>query len=154
MCHGMGPVTEASLTLEMGPKMTTPLLWPKTLLSSWLWQWMAPGTMCLLFHWWAKWRRASQSCQHLHWETYGRRCGDHFPHLWWSILSLFYEAESWCLPWPNHLQSFFTHLSDPSKKVYFILNLCHMLKWIRITFDEAGTLVDQDGGKKYWQYTD
>lgn len=53
---------------------------------------------------------------------------------------------------PTSLQTFFPNPLEPTKKVYVLLDVCHMLKLVRNTFDEGGILIDKDGCKVYWQY--
>ena len=50
------------------------------------------------------------------------------------------------------LQAYFIHPLDKNKKIYVLLDVCHMLKLIRNTFGASGILVDKDGNKIYWRY--
>ncbi len=52
----------------------------------------------------------------------------------------------------GQLQCYFTHPLDKNKKIYVLLDVCHMLKLVRNTLDSFGTLVDKDGKKICWKY--
>lgn len=56
-----------------------------------------------------------------------------------------------CLKIEN-LQCYFVHPLDKTKKIYVLLDVCHMLKLVRNTLGSYGTLVDKDGGKICWKY--
>ena len=56
-----------------------------------------------------------------------------------------------CMTPPN-LKPYFIHPSDKSKKIYVLLDICHMLKLVRNTLGDGGTLVDKDGNKVCWEY--
>jgi hypothetical protein len=53
---------------------------------------------------------------------------------------------------PGTLQPYFSHPVDPKKKVYVLLDICHMLKLIRNTLGEKHILIDKDGEKICWDY--
>ncbi len=53
---------------------------------------------------------------------------------------------------PPNLKPYFVHPSDKKKKVYVLLDICHMLKLIRNTLADGGILVDGDGRKICWEY--
>ncbi len=53
---------------------------------------------------------------------------------------------------PQNLQLFFLHSLDPSKKVYILLAVCHMLKLARNTLGKGGIMLDINNDKIYWQY--
>lgn len=50
---------------------------------------------------------------------------------------------------PNDLQPYFPHPLDKTKKVYVMLDVCHMLKLIRNTLGVGGILLDKE---VMWQY--
>ncbi len=52
----------------------------------------------------------------------------------------------------GQLQCYFTHPLDKNKKIYVLLDVCHMLKLVRNTLGSFGTLVDKDGKKICWKY--
>ena len=52
----------------------------------------------------------------------------------------------------SNMVTYFIHPQDPKLRVYVFLDICHMLKLVRNTFGEWGTLVSRDGGKISWQY--
>ena len=56
-----------------------------------------------------------------------------------------------CLDIEN-LQCYFTHPGDKNRKVYILLDVCHMLKLLRNTLGSYGTLNDNEGDKICWQY--
>ena len=56
-----------------------------------------------------------------------------------------------CLDIEN-LQCYFTHPGDKNKKVYILLDVCHMLKLLRNTLGSYGTFIDKDGDKICWKY--
>ena len=56
-----------------------------------------------------------------------------------------------CLDIEN-LQCYFTHPGDKNRKVYILLDVCHMLKLLRNTLGSYGTLIDNEGDKICWKY--
>ena len=52
----------------------------------------------------------------------------------------------------SNMVTYFLHPQDPKLRVYVFLDNCHMLKLVRDTFGEWGTLVNRDGEKISWQY--
>ena len=52
---------------------------------------------------------------------------------------------------PLNMQAFFTHPLKPERKVYVLLDVCHMLKLVRNTLGEGGILVDKNGCTISWQ---
>ena len=53
---------------------------------------------------------------------------------------------------PPDLKPYFTHPLDKNKRVYVLLDICHMLKLIRNTLGNSGTLVDGDDQEISWEY--
>ena len=53
---------------------------------------------------------------------------------------------------PQNLKPYFIHPSDKGKKIYVLLDICHMLKLVRNTLGDGGILVDKDGKKVCWEY--
>ena len=53
---------------------------------------------------------------------------------------------------PPNLKPYFTHPLDKKKRVYVLLDVCHMLKLIRNTLGNCGTLVDGDDQEICWEY--
>ena len=53
---------------------------------------------------------------------------------------------------PPDLKAYFLNPLDPSKKIYILLDVCHMLKLVRNTLGDGGILIDKNGNKIYWQY--
>ena len=53
---------------------------------------------------------------------------------------------------PPNLQAYFFHPLDLSKKIYVLLDVCHMLKLVRNTLGDGGILMDKNGNKIYWQF--
>ena len=53
---------------------------------------------------------------------------------------------------PPNLKPYFTHPLDKKKRVYVLLDVCHMLKLIRNTLGNCGTLVDGDDQEICWKY--
>ena len=78
-----------------------------------------------------------------------------------DVISLICDGPSWhlamlrtlgaCMTPPN-LKPYFIHPSDKGKKIYVLLDICHMLKLVRNTLGDGGILVDKDGKKVCWQY--
>ena len=53
------------------------------------------------------------------------------------------------------MDNFQTHFNHPlalNKKVYVLLDICHMIKLVRNTLGKGLILIDKDGGKISWQY--
>ena len=53
---------------------------------------------------------------------------------------------------PPNLKPYFMHPLDKKKRVYILLDVCHMLKLIRNTLGNCGTLVDGDDQEICWKY--
>ena len=53
---------------------------------------------------------------------------------------------------PPNLKPYFTHPLDKKKRVYVLLDVCQMLKLIRNTLGNCGTLVDGDDQEICWEY--
>ena len=53
---------------------------------------------------------------------------------------------------PPDLKPYFTHPLDKSKRVYVLLDICHMLKLIRNTLGNCGTLIDGEDQEICWEY--
>ena len=53
---------------------------------------------------------------------------------------------------PRNMKAYFNHPMDRSKKVYVILDVCHMLKLVRITLGDKRNLVDENGCIIKWDY--
>ena len=57
---------------------------------------------------------------------------------------------------PPNLKPYFVHILShfvwDKKKVYVLLDMCHMLKLTRNTLADGGILVDGDGHKTCWEY--
>ena len=51
-----------------------------------------------------------------------------------------------------YIQPYFLNPLDKEKKIYVFLDVCHMLKLIRNTLGDSGTLHDKDGNTISWQY--
>ena len=52
----------------------------------------------------------------------------------------------------SNMVTYFLHPQDPKRRMYVFLDICHMLKLVRNTFGEWGTLVNRGGEKISWQY--
>ena len=52
----------------------------------------------------------------------------------------------------ENFKTFFPHPLDQDKKVFIMLDICHMIKLERNTLGKGLILVDKDGGKISWQY--
>ena len=52
----------------------------------------------------------------------------------------------------SNMVTYFIHPHVPKLRVYVFLDICHMLKLVRNTLGEWGTLVNRDGEKIHWQY--
>ena len=50
------------------------------------------------------------------------------------------------------LQCYFPHPADKNKKIYILLDVCHMLKLLRNTLGSYGILIDSDGNEICWKY--
>ena len=46
----------------------------------------------------------------------------------------------------------FPHPQDQNKKIYVLLDVCHMLKLVKNSLAEGGILIDKDGRRVQWQY--
>eukprot|EP00112_Aurelia_sp_Birch-Aquarium-sp1_P019768 Seg4956.1 transcript_id=Seg4956.1/GoldUCD/mRNA.D3Y31 product="DNA transposase THAP9" protein_id=Seg4956.1/GoldUCD/D3Y31 len=55
---------------------------------------------------------------------------------------------------PPNLQAYFLNPLDPNKKIYILLDVCHMLKLVRNTLGNGGIFIDKNGNKIYWQYVE
>ena len=53
---------------------------------------------------------------------------------------------------PPDLKACFLNPLDPSKKIYILLDVCHMLKLVTNTLGDGGIFIDKNGNKIYWQY--
>ena len=53
---------------------------------------------------------------------------------------------------PPNLQAYFFHPLYPSKGIYVLLDVCHMLKLVRNTLGDGDILMDKNGNKIYWQF--
>ena len=52
----------------------------------------------------------------------------------------------------ENLQCYFVHPVDKNKKIYVLLDVCHMLKLVRNTLGSYGILIDKDDNKVCWKY--
>jgi len=52
---------------------------------------------------------------------------------------------------PDDLQPWFTHPGDNTRKIYVLLDVCHMLKLLRNTFSSQ-VMVDNNGGQINWNF--
>ena len=53
---------------------------------------------------------------------------------------------------PPDLKAYFLNPLDPSKKIYIMLDVCHMLKLVRNTLGDGSIFIDKNGNKIQWQY--
>ena len=57
-----------------------------------------------------------------------------------------------CMTQPNLKPSIPSHPSDKGKKIYVLLDICHLLKLVTNTLGDGGILVDINGNKVCWEY--
>ena len=48
---------------------------------------------------------------------------------------------------PPDLKAYFLNPLDPSKKIYIMLDVCHMLKLVRNTLGDGSIFIDKNGNK-------
>ena len=53
---------------------------------------------------------------------------------------------------PSQMTTWFPHPDDENKKIYILLDVCHMLKLVRNTLGEKGILINNDDEKVLWAY--
>ena len=53
---------------------------------------------------------------------------------------------------PPDLKAYFLHPLDPSKTIYILLDVCHMLRLVRNALGDESTFFDKNGNTIHWQY--
>ena len=53
---------------------------------------------------------------------------------------------------PLNLKQYFLPPLDPKRRIYILLDVCHMLKLVRNTFGDGGILIKSEGNTIYRQF--